>query len=153
LYFPERREVLHIDVLGFADLIEQSRSDASTIAKIADLLEEIKAISILGASPSSPPEKTIFHSFKFSDMLVSSTEITTDVFELVDWGPFYLATLQISFAEGGVLIRGGICVGDQRRHKVSTRVAIRYSHDVVFGELGVLRLRHVHVGALPSASK
>jgi len=30
---------------------------------------------------------------------------------------------------------------------------IRYSDDVVFGELGILRLRHVHVGALPSASK
>jgi RNA-directed DNA polymerase len=41
----------------------------------------------------------------------------------------------------------------QRRHKVPTRGAIRYSDDVVFGELGVLRLRHVHVGALPSASK
>jgi RNA-directed DNA polymerase len=41
----------------------------------------------------------------------------------------------------------------KRRHKVPTRGAIRYSDDVVFGELGVLRLRHVHVGAVPSASK
>jgi len=40
-----------------------------------------------------------------------------------------------------------------RRHKVPTRGAIRYSDDVVFGELGVLRLRHIHVGILPSASK
>ena len=41
----------------------------------------------------------------------------------------------------------------KRRHKVPSRGAFRYSDDVVFGELGVLRLRHVHVGALPSASK
>lgn len=40
----------------------------------------------------------------------------------------------------------------KRRHKVPSRGAIRYSDDVVFGELGVLRLRHVHVGS-PSASK
>jgi len=41
----------------------------------------------------------------------------------------------------------------KRRHKVQSRGAFRYSDDVVFGELGVLRLRHVHVGNLPSASK
>jgi RNA-directed DNA polymerase len=41
----------------------------------------------------------------------------------------------------------------KRRHKVPSRGAFRYSDDVIFGELGVLRLRHVHVGALPSASK
>ncbi|HEX2715882.1 MAG TPA: group II intron reverse transcriptase/maturase [Candidatus Acidoferrales bacterium] len=41
----------------------------------------------------------------------------------------------------------------KRRHKVQSRGALRYSDNAVFGELGVLRLRHVHVGALPSASK
>ena len=41
----------------------------------------------------------------------------------------------------------------KRRHKVQSRGAIRYSDDVVFGELGVLRLRHVHVGNRPSPSK
>ncbi|HEX2713687.1 MAG TPA: group II intron reverse transcriptase/maturase [Candidatus Acidoferrales bacterium] len=41
----------------------------------------------------------------------------------------------------------------KRRHKVPTRGAIRFSDDVVFGELGVLRLRHVHVGNRPSPSK
>jgi RNA-directed DNA polymerase len=41
----------------------------------------------------------------------------------------------------------------QRRHKVPTRGTLRYSDSVVFGELGVLRLRDVHMGPLPSASK
>jgi len=34
-----------------------------------------------------------------------------------------------------------------RRHKVSSRGTRPFSHQVVFGELGVLRLRHVHLGA------
>jgi RNA-directed DNA polymerase len=33
-----------------------------------------------------------------------------------------------------------------RRHKVSSRGTRRFSDPVVFGELGVLRLRHVHIG-------
>ena len=41
----------------------------------------------------------------------------------------------------------------RRRHKVQSRGAIRFSDDLVFGELGVLRLRHIHVGSLPSALK
>ena len=34
----------------------------------------------------------------------------------------------------------------RRRHKVQSRGTIRFSDKVVFDELGVLRLRHVHVG-------
>src|SRR6266571_2891914 len=41
----------------------------------------------------------------------------------------------------------------RRRHKVHSRGAYRFSDAVVFGELGVLRLRHVHVGSVPSALK
>jgi len=41
----------------------------------------------------------------------------------------------------------------RRRHKVHSRVAIRFSDHMVFGERGILRLRHVHVGSLPSALK
>jgi len=39
----------------------------------------------------------------------------------------------------------------RRRHKVPTRGTRRFSDAVVFGELGVLRLRHVHLG-LPSCA-
>jgi RNA-directed DNA polymerase len=37
----------------------------------------------------------------------------------------------------------------RRRHKVPTRSNTRYSDAVVFGTLGVLRLRDVHIGPLP----
>lgn len=38
-----------------------------------------------------------------------------------------------------------------RRHKVPGRGTRVFSHDVVFGDLGVLRLRHVHIGKPPRA--
>ena len=38
-----------------------------------------------------------------------------------------------------------------RRHKVKGRGSNRFSDDNVFGELGVLRLRHVHLGPPPRA--
>jgi len=34
-----------------------------------------------------------------------------------------------------------------RRHKVWSRGTMRFPAHVVFGKLGVLRLRHVHIGA------
>jgi RNA-directed DNA polymerase len=40
-----------------------------------------------------------------------------------------------------------------RRHKVQSRGTNRFSDEVVFGERGVLRLRHVHLGALPTAAR
>jgi len=39
----------------------------------------------------------------------------------------------------------------KRRHKVKGRGTRRFSDAVVFGELGVLRLRHVHLGPQPCA--
>lgn len=38
-----------------------------------------------------------------------------------------------------------------KRHKVSSRGTTRFSAEAVFGDLGVLRLRHVHLGAPPWA--
>jgi RNA-directed DNA polymerase len=40
-----------------------------------------------------------------------------------------------------------------RRHKVPSRGTGRYPDRVVFGDLGVLRLRRVHLGAPPCASR
>jgi len=40
----------------------------------------------------------------------------------------------------------------RRRHKVPTRGTRRFSSDVIFGELGVLRLRRVHLGSPVHAS-
>jgi len=39
----------------------------------------------------------------------------------------------------------------RRRHKVQGRGTRRFSDDHVFGRLGVLRLRRVHLGPLPWA--
>ena len=37
----------------------------------------------------------------------------------------------------------------RHRHKVASRGATRFSDSVVFGDLGVLRLRDVHLGPRP----
>jgi hypothetical protein len=38
-----------------------------------------------------------------------------------------------------------------RRHGVQSRGTRRFSYEVVYGELGVLRLRRIHLGPLPNA--
>jgi RNA-directed DNA polymerase len=40
-----------------------------------------------------------------------------------------------------------------RRHKVPTRGTRRFSNDLVFGKLGVLRLRRTHIGAPPTVAR
>jgi RNA-directed DNA polymerase len=40
-----------------------------------------------------------------------------------------------------------------RRHKVQSQGTSRFSAEVVFGERGVLRLRHVHIGLPPIAAR
>ena len=41
----------------------------------------------------------------------------------------------------------------RRRHKVQSRATRRFSDQIVFGELGVQRLRALHLGPPPSASR
>ena len=41
----------------------------------------------------------------------------------------------------------------RRRHKVQSQGTRRFSDDVVFNELGVLRLRRVHLGPLPTVAR
>ena len=41
----------------------------------------------------------------------------------------------------------------RRRHKVASRGTERFPAAAVFGQWGVLRLRHVHVGPPPCASR
>jgi len=40
-----------------------------------------------------------------------------------------------------------------RRHKVPSRGTRQFSNHAVFGELGVLRLRRMHIGAPPIAAR
>jgi RNA-directed DNA polymerase len=40
-----------------------------------------------------------------------------------------------------------------RRHKVPSRGTRQFSNDIVFGKLGVLRLRRMHIGAPPTAAR
>ena len=109
--------VSYIDILGFADLINESRTDISKVSKIANLLMTLKEGLSAGGRIHRDPEgnkEKIFDWFNFSDLVVRSTRIPpgADVGEFVDWELFYLGEKQFSLATQGILIRGGICIGD-----------------------------------------
>ncbi|HWZ55064.1 MAG TPA: hypothetical protein VNZ63_03280 [Verrucomicrobiae bacterium] len=107
----------YIDVLGFADLIERSRTDASGVEAIADLLSKLKARSSawsrIHRSPQGEPEN-IFASFDFSDHIVRCSRIAEGaiVSDLFDSELFFLGDLQLAVAEGGALVRGSVTAGE-----------------------------------------
>jgi hypothetical protein len=109
--------VSYVDILGFADLINESRANLSRVGKIASLLMTLKdELSVGGRVHRHFDGRTerIFDSFNFSDLIVRSTRIPpgADVSEFVDWELFYLGEKQFSLASEGNLIRGGICIDD-----------------------------------------
>jgi hypothetical protein len=112
-----RTLVSYVDILGFADLISKSRTDVSQVGRVAAVLSTLKERSShwsrIHRAPSGEPEK-IFSSLDFSDHIVRCTRIAEDanVSDLIDSELFFLGDLQLKVAEYGVLLRGGVCVGD-----------------------------------------
>jgi hypothetical protein len=108
--------VSYIDILGFADLIKDSETAATGVAKIVRLLTTMKdEFSIGGRIHRRPDGRTekIFRSFNFSDLIVRTTRIPdgADIGEYLDWELFYLGDKQLSLAVEGHLVRGGISIG------------------------------------------
>jgi hypothetical protein len=109
--------VSYIDVLGFGDFVAESRSDPSRISRIADLLTTMKEDFSAGGRTHRKPDgrkEKIFNSFNFSDLIVRSTRMPygADVGEFIDWELSYLGEKQFALARDGVLVRGGVCIGD-----------------------------------------
>jgi hypothetical protein len=109
--------VSYVDILGFADLIGKSRTDASQVGKIANLLSTLKERSSgwsrIHRTSSGEPE-SIFSSFDFSDHIVRCTRVAAgaNVFELLESELFFLGDLQLSVAERGALVRGSVSEGE-----------------------------------------
>ena len=119
--------VSYIDVLGFADRVEQSRKHPAEVAKIASLLSAIKvATSAEERIRRDASGKPVFVAFNFSDLTVRATRIPNgepvSVISLREI--FYLAELQLSLALDGYLVRGGVCIGE---------LYIREKDSIVFG--------------------
>jgi hypothetical protein len=109
--------VTYVDILGFADLITESRANASKISQIAGMLTTMKEEFSTGGRTHRDSEgrkKKIFDSFNFSDLVVRTTRLPADanIAEFIEWELFYIASKQLDLALESVLVRGGICIED-----------------------------------------
>jgi hypothetical protein len=112
-----RKAILtHIDIMGFSDLIDQSKVDERKVSEIARSLQTIKDQMAQGgmrAKKSGKPSGE-FDSLNFSDLTVRVSYVNNDdaLLDCLDWELFYLVTKQCELALEGTLIRGGISFGD-----------------------------------------
>jgi hypothetical protein len=106
----------HIDILGFSDLIKESRSNAAKVDEIARTLQTIKSQMSEGGRGKQKSGKPSgnFVSLNFSDLTVRVSYVDSEesLLDSLDWELFYLATKQFELTSQGILMRGGIAVDD-----------------------------------------
>src|SRR5437764_1780178 len=112
----------------------------------------------LGASPSK--KGVLRLTAKVSDLLVPGNmgawpEVRDRLNRLLGgWAAYFsYGTRPMAYRAVGNHVHDRVRHFLVRRHKVPSRGTGRYPDRVVFGDLGVLRLRRVHLGALPCASR
>jgi RNA-directed DNA polymerase len=108
----------------------------------------------LGASPSKKSVSKLRQ--KVGDLLVPWhvapwTEVRDRLNRMLrGWSNYFgYGTRLMAYRAVDWYVYNGVRSFLRRRHKVPTRGNTRYSDAVVFGTLGVLRLRDVHIGPLP----
>jgi len=110
----ERRFFVFIDVLGFAELIEESERDTTKILRIYQLLDRAKSMTQLPVSHNFEHlrvDLTKFRSNTFSDTITMScpSESFDYLNAIVTWVTWYQYFM---WAEEGVFVRGAIVHGD-----------------------------------------
>jgi RNA-directed DNA polymerase len=110
----------------------------------------------LGASPSKKSISKLRQ--KVGDLLVRQnvapwTEVRDHLNRMLrGWSNYFsYGTRLMAYRAVDQYVYQGVRAFLRRRHKVASRGTIPYSDAVVFGTLGVLRLRDVHLGPLPCA--
>lgn len=105
--------VSYMDILGFADLVEETKT---LPIKISEINRQLEALNRIGETARRKPKHPLqqFSFFNFSDLVVRSTSIESEMLlsDVVNWELFYLAEQQFQLLTSGVLLRGGISVGD-----------------------------------------
>jgi RNA-directed DNA polymerase len=108
----------------------------------------------LGASPSKKSVSKLRQ--KVGDLLVPWhvapwTEVRDRLNRMLrGWSNYFgYGTRLMAYRAVDWYVYNGVRSFLRRRHKVPSRGRTRYSDAVVFGTLGVLRLRDVHIGSLP----
>jgi hypothetical protein len=109
--------VTFIDILGFGHLIQGTRKDSDKVADVASLLVKLKKQTEAGGRihrENGGTPQQIFHSFNFSDLTVRCTEIPSgaNLSDFLNWELLYIGELQLGFLLEGILLRGGICLGE-----------------------------------------
>ncbi len=114
----ETRITAFVDLLGFRDLVEKSRRDASLVPQLVLALEAIydgyPAWRTSPPPPEVPPEyvddrKSLIRSHTFSDSILVSSETTVAGIYAVVKGVCFTITRLLGM---GQLARGGIALGD-----------------------------------------
>jgi len=109
--------VSYVDTLGFSLMVERSCRDATEIAKLSDRLAAMKRVARENTEHRKASGEKLdvgFSSFSFSDLVVRCTRIGDQPpwFILLMGELHYLASRQANLAAEGVLIRGGVTMGD-----------------------------------------
>jgi hypothetical protein len=106
----EKALLTYIDVLGFRELIHQSKNNVPVILDIKKLLESLAE----KFSQNDRFPHTEFCSFTFSDLVVRCTLIknSVNIGKLLNQELSSLKEKQLSLALQGEFVRGSICIGD-----------------------------------------
>jgi hypothetical protein len=116
--------VTFIDILGFSDLVEQSRykrdQNADKVDNILELLKTLKGANQFGRAKVDAEGKQlkIFFADNFSDCIVRSTRIDSaeEVIHAIEAELLLLAGMQTHVtANNRVMLRGGMAVGELYR--------------------------------------
>lgn len=104
----------YLDLLGFEDLINESKSDPSAVTKIATLLQSFEAQfgqgGRVGVDANNMP-KNLSYFINFSDLMlrVTLTDANADLVQFLNWELLNLAHKQLSVLLGQhVLVRGAV---------------------------------------------
>jgi hypothetical protein len=113
-----RSLVSYLDLLGFSELVEESRTDSSVTEQIATLLHKLRRSSEnvdRAVSISTGPTSEFSNTLTFSDHVVRRTKIIDDgiLDEVVNKELYVLSEIQLDLLlQGGRMVRGGLCLGD-----------------------------------------
>src|SRR5258708_39865139 len=108
--------LVYLDILGFKDLIEGSEADAKKVDEIAKTLDITQERATFGRAMISDafPEWAC-QIQTFSDLIIRATPVTEikDLASQMDFELISMGAIQSKVTcEHGILLRGGIAMGD-----------------------------------------
>jgi hypothetical protein len=134
----EKAILTHIDIMGFSDLIDESKAQPDKVSEIARTLQTIRTQFLEGGRRGrkfgQPSGR--FVAINFSDLTVRVTYVDKEesLLDCLDWELFYLITKQYDLTVTGILIRGGISIGDIYVESDNSPASLHHgSAKIIFG--------------------